>query len=244
MASQKLLVLNVTVIKNYGYAACNRTLGDAYGRSLRKNELCIPVISRKIIVENVCAGDLSGSPLVCDGGVLVGLLANRETCAPNAVHTFADISRAVQWLRRRESTRAIDHFVLVNNTSITLNSTGVNDTIYENYNETNYDDPYTVQLNQYIDNYYTEQLEDYKTSLPKEPSEIAPVVSSKGNLTAESRLPAASGFSFTLTHFTLVLSVSAALSLLVIALVISYALSKWCSKWQSSGGVVLSRTSQ
>ena len=240
MASQKLLVRNVTVITNYEYAACNRTLRDAYGRSLRKNELCIPVISRKIIVENVCAGDLSGSPLVCDGGVLVGLLANRETCASGAVHTFADIAHAVQWLRRRESTRAIDHFVLVNDTSITLNSTGVNDTIYENYNETNIDDVDTEQL-------YIDQLNEpnYNENLfPEEPSGIAPVVNSKGNLTAESRSPAASGSSFTLTHFTLVLSVSAALSLLVIALVISYALSKWCSKRQSSGGVVLSRTSK
>ena len=128
MASQKLLVREVKVIRNYGYAACNSTLHNAYGRSLRNNELCIPVYNLtlpipvktgKIIVENVCVGDLSGSPLVCDGGVLVGLLANREKCAPGAVHTFADIAHALQWLRRRESTRAFDRFVLVNNTSIT-----------------------------------------------------------------------------------------------------------------------------
>ena len=138
MVSQKLLVPNVTVITNYGYSACNRTIRNAFGSSLCKNELCIPVKTR-----NVCACDRSGSPLVCDGGVLVGLLANREKCAPGAVHTFADIAHAVQLLRRRESTRAFDHFVLVNDTSITLNSTGANVTIYKNYSETKIDDLYT-----------------------------------------------------------------------------------------------------
>ena len=228
---------------------CKDILQTQYGKLLRTSELCTIVNAGNLKLSknsplngsggNMCAGDISGSPLVCDGGVLTGVLVDRTKCAHGAVYTFVRIahSHALGWLRSHESTGPFDHFVLHRNSSIS-NSIVPTTAITFKTNETDLKDDSNTE-EQYAES-DEEQYEEhvFMSSTERMPSEkqksIAPVDSSGGTLTEESR--SSSAFSF-----SLVLSVSAALSLLIIALVVGYALSKWCSKRLCSGGVVLPR---
>ena len=109
---------------------CKDILKTQYGKLLRISELCATVNAGSLTLSNnsssinkegnMCVGDRSGSPLVCDG-VLTVVLVDRTKCAPGALYTFVNVahSHALGWLSSHEPTGQFDHFVLLRDSSTT-----------------------------------------------------------------------------------------------------------------------------
>ena len=131
--SDTLLQNNLSVHTAQENDTCQSTLRTGYGKFLRTNELCATVNAGNSGVsknsssysnkKNVCVGDRSGSPLVCDG-MLTGVLVDRTKCAPGAVYTFAFITQnALRWLscdeRTAEPIGPFNHFVLIRDQKLT-----------------------------------------------------------------------------------------------------------------------------
>ena len=241
-----MLLQSNMAISTYEYnksGDCQSTLLTGYGKLLRRGELCATINAgnpnnsdinvSNSSEQNVCVGDRSGSPLVCDspdGKVLAGLLFDRTICAPGAVYTFAGIARALDWLRSRGTTSSsFDHFVLLSDTS-TIQEMNTNSTlITTTTNSIGAISAYKLQIHE----------ESEKTPLDASKG-IAAVGSTAAVITVESRFQAETGSGSTAAQFPLVLILSAfVILLLAIALAIGYALSKWCSKPLPTGGVVL-----
>ena len=241
-----MLLQSNMAISTYEYSKsgdCHSTLHSEYGKLLRSGELCATINSgnpnnsdirvSNSSEQNVCVGDLSGSPLVCDapeGKVLAGVLVDRTDCAPGAVYTFAGIASALDWLSSRGTTNSpFDHFVLLSDTS-TIQEMNTNSSfIMTTTNSIGAISTYELQIH--------EGSEKTQFDASKQ---ISAVGSNAAVITAKSSFPAETGSGSTAAHFPLMLIVSAfVIFLLVIGLAIDYALSKWCSKSQPTGGVVL-----